>query len=123
MATLSFGYADGVPRDICKGGWVEIHGKRAPIIGLANMDQCMADLRGIPGVKLGDSVTIFTSEEHHPANLYDLSNLLKTNKNELLARIGRRVPRVYLQNGRRFMMCEGLSGLEGPLGITAEVDA
>ena len=95
IATLSCGYIDGYPRQNSKGE-VEIRGMRAPVAGLVCMDQMMVDVTDIPGVAEGDEVillggTIGVDEYAAWANL---------NRNESLARTGRRVPRVYMENGQ-----------------------
>ena len=44
VATLPFGYADGVPRRLFAGGGeVLIGGRRRPIVGVVTMDQLMVD--------------------------------------------------------------------------------
>ena len=94
VATLSAGYIDGYPRQNSRGE-VEICGRRAPVVGLVCMDQMMVDVTDIPEAKEGDEVillggTIGVDEYAAWANL---------NRNESLARTGRRVPRVYIENG------------------------
>lgn len=102
VATMAFGYADGPPRRMGNAGHVVINGKKAPLIGLMCMDQCVADLRGIDGVKAGDKALIFDLAEDSPASVYDLARLLKTNKNDVIAGIGKRVTRIYSQGGREW---------------------
>ena len=59
VGTLPFGYADGYPRNLRDKGEVTIHGKKAPIIGVICMDQCMVDLTDIEGAEVGDEVIIW----------------------------------------------------------------
>ncbi|MDO4549465.1 MAG: alanine racemase C-terminal domain-containing protein, partial [Clostridia bacterium] len=92
VATISAGYVDGYPR---KGGngFVEINGYRSRVLGIACMDQMMADVTDAPSVRPGDVATLFgggiTLDEY--AALHDL------NRNEAISTIGSRVPRVYKQ--------------------------
>lgn len=107
IASLAFGYADGIPRRMGRNGeYVVIKGQRAPLIGSMCMDQCMADLRGIEGVKAGDPAQIYDLEENSLASVYDLSRLLKTNKNDLIACLGKRVVRIYKKGGREWQVCD-----------------
>lgn len=53
IATLPIGYADGYIRAY-KNGYALINGKCAPVIGRICMDQLMADVTDIDGVKCGD---------------------------------------------------------------------
>ena len=94
IATLSAGYADGYPR-VNNVGEVVIRGQRAPIMGLLCMDQMMVDVTDIPGVCPGDPVTLLGDG----ISLEQYSAWTGRHRNELLCRIGRRVPRVYLRAG------------------------
>lgn len=98
VATLPFGYADGYPRNMTGKGFVTIHGKKAPIIGIICMDQCMADISHIPEAKTGDEVIIYGDGENNTLSIHDASILAQTNKNELVCRIAIRTPRVYIKD-------------------------
>ena len=94
-ATLSAGYIDGYPR-LNSHGAVEIRGRRAPVAGLVCMDQMMVDVTGIPDVCEGDEVILLGGT----IGVDEYADTAQLNRNESLARTGRRVPRVYLENGR-----------------------
>ena len=95
IATLSAGYADGYPR-VNSVGEVEIRGKRAPIAGLLCMDQMTVDVTDLPDVREGDEVTLLGDG----ISVNECAAWTHSNRNELLTRFGRRVPRVYLRSGR-----------------------
>ncbi len=94
IATLSAGYIDGYPR-LNSVGEVEIRGKRAPLAGLVCMDQMMVDVTDIPGVYEGDEVILLGGS----IGVDEYAEWGKLNRNESLARTGKRVPRIYLENG------------------------
>lgn len=94
IATLSAGYADGYPR-VNSVGEVEIRGRRALIVGLMCMDQMFIDVTDVPGARAGDAVTLIGPDLW----VTEVATWTHANRNELLARIGRRVPRVYLRGG------------------------
>ena len=94
VATLSCGYIDGYPR-LNSCGEVEICGRRAPVVGLVCMDQMMVDVTDIPEAKEGDEVILIGSS----IGVDEYAEWGKLNRNESLARTGRRVPRVYIENG------------------------
>ena len=94
IATLSAGYADGYPR-LNSVGEVGIRGRRAPVAGLVCMDQMTVDVTAVPGVRPGDEVTLLGGG----IGLDEVAGWAGTNRNDLLSRIGRRVPRVYLRGG------------------------
>ncbi len=62
IATVSAGYADGVPRLLSNCGAVYLKDKRAPIVGKICMDQFCIDVTDIEDVKTGDEVTLFGKE-------------------------------------------------------------
>ena len=95
IATLSAGYIDGYPR-LNSVGEVEIHGYRAPVVGLVCMDQMMVDVTDVPNVRYGDEVTLLGGS----IGVDEYAEWGKLNRNESLARTGKRVPRVYFEDGR-----------------------
>jgi len=100
VGTLPFGYADGYPRNLRDKGTVSIHGKKAPIIGVICMDQCMVDLTDIPEAHVGDEVIIYGDGTSNTLDIQQISQLAGTNKNEIVCRITRRTPRVYIKDGK-----------------------
>lgn len=94
IATLSAGYMDGFPR-LNSVGCVEIRGMRAPVAGLVCMDQMMVNVTDIPGVQEGDEAILLGSS----IGVDEYAENGKLNRNESLARTGRRVPRVYMEDG------------------------
>ena len=95
IATLSAGYIDGYPR-LNSVGEVEVCGKRAPVVGLVCMDQMMVDVTDIPETREGDTVTLLGGT----IGVDEYAEWGKLNRNESLARTGKRVPRVYFENGQ-----------------------
>lgn len=96
VATLAAGYVDGYSRALSKKGYVLIHGQKAPVLGLVCMDQMMVDVTDIPEVHPGDTATLLGGG----IPLREYAALGNLNRNESLAMIGRRVPRIYLRQGK-----------------------
>ena len=97
IAVLPIGYADGYPRRLSKGGRVLVRGQYAPIAGAICMDQCMADVTDIPNVAPGETVVLLgTKEEGLCAD--DLADIVGTINYEIVCGIGKRVPRVYMND-------------------------
>ena len=103
VATLSAGYIDGYPRQNSRGE-VEIRGQRAPVVGLVCMDQMMVDVTDIPEAREGDAVTLLGGT----IGVDEYAGWANLNRNESLARTGRRVPRVYMENGKVVSVVETL---------------
>ncbi len=98
VATVPVGYADGYIRAFSKGE-VLLQGKRVEIVGRICMDQMMIDVTGL-NVKVGDTVTLFGEDGGNVLPVEELSALAGTINYETVCLIGRRVPRVYMQEGR-----------------------
>ncbi len=97
IATLSLGYADGLPRAYGEDAQVIVNGKKAPIIGRICMDQCMVDVTDIPGVKIYDEVIIMGSDGKNKIAADDIAAKVGTINYEILCEFGRRLPKVYVK--------------------------
>jgi alanine racemase len=94
IATVSIGYADGLPRSVGNGKYrFQIHGQAAPIIGNICMDMCMVDVTDIPQAREGDEVIVFGDSP----SVQELATAAGTIPLELFTGIGERVKRVYVQ--------------------------
>jgi alanine racemase len=98
IATLPIGYADGYTRALSNKGKVIVNGKLASIVGSVCMDQCMIDVTDVGTVKVGDEVILLGEHGNTRFNADDLAELLDTINYEIICMIGRRVPRVYINN-------------------------
>lgn len=100
VATIPVGYADGYPRQLSNKGWVLIHGKRAHILGRVCMDQFMVDVTEIPDVKAGDEVTLIGRDGNEFISIEEMGDLSGRFSYEFACEISKRVPRVYIRNGK-----------------------
>ena len=100
VATVCIGYADGYPRALSGKGYMLIHGRKAPILGRVCMDQLMLDVTGIDGVEMGTEVTVFGRSGDAMLPVEQVAALCGTIHYELVCVLGKRVPRVYVQNGK-----------------------
>jgi alanine racemase len=97
VATVPVGYADGLSRSLSgSGAFMLARGRKAPVIGRICMDFCMLDMTDIPGAAQGDLVTVL-GDGIDAAGHARLSGTIPW---EVLCSVGRRVPRVYRQNGK-----------------------
>jgi alanine racemase len=94
LALVPFGYADGVPRSAQGRVEVAINGKRYPIAGRVAMDQFLVDV-GDDDVQVGDTVVLFGTGERDEMTVLEWGAALDTIGEEIVCRIGARVPRVY----------------------------
>ncbi|MDI6860807.1 MAG: alanine racemase [Caldisericia bacterium] len=99
IGTLPFGYADGYPRILSNKGVVLYKGKRVKVVGRVTMDQVMIDLSRFKDVKVGDDVIIMGKDGKEEISADDIAKKCNTINYEIVTRIGKRVPRVYIKNG------------------------
>ncbi|MGI6018917.1 MAG: alanine racemase [Marvinbryantia sp.] len=100
IATIPVGYADGYPRQLSNKGWVLIRGHRAPILGRVCMDQFMVDVTDIPGVQDFDEAVLLGKSGESEIKVEELSDLSGRFPYEFVCDITKRVPRVYIRNGK-----------------------
>lgn len=94
IATLSIGYADGLPRALSGGrGRVLVGGIKVPVIGRICMDQTIVDVSRVPQVKTGDEVVLIGSSGQEEITAADLAGWAGTISNEILSRLGGRLER------------------------------
>lgn len=99
VATISVGYADGYSRAYSNRGYVLIHGQKAPILGRICMDQCVVDVSEIPTAAMGDTVTLAGRDSAEEIGFDQLAALSGTINYELVCLVGKRVDRIFLQDG------------------------
>jgi len=100
IATIPVGYADGYSRRLSNLGWVAVRGARAPIVGRVCMDQFMVDVTDIPGVSVGDVVTLMGDGSGGSPHVEEVAAWMGTITHEVTCGISKRVPRVYLRGGK-----------------------
>lgn len=93
LAVVSVGYADGLPRSLSQQkGEVLLHGMRCPMVGRMCMDQLIVDVTDVPCVKPGDVATIIGTDGGQAIRAEDVAGQCGTITNELLSRLGHRLP-------------------------------
>lgn len=93
LAVVTIGYADGLPRDLPqRGGQVLIQGRRCPMVGRMCMDQLLVDVSDLSEVAPDDTVTIIGRDGGQVIRAEELAACCGTITNELLSRLGMRLP-------------------------------
>ncbi len=100
VATIPVGYADGYPRALSNQGYVLIRGQKAPILGRVCMDQFMVDVTEIPDVKEYDDVVLVGQDGKLGITVEELADMAGSFNYEFVCDISKRVPRVYIRNGK-----------------------
>ena len=99
VATIPVGYADGYRRNLSGKFYVLIHGEKAPILGRICMDQMMVDVTAIPGVTVGDQVTLIGTDGDSTITVEEIAARADSFNYEFVCGISRRVPRLYIKDG------------------------
>jgi len=96
FAVLPVGYADGYRRVPKNVNSVLIGGQRAPVRGRVCMDQCVAGVSHLPGVRVGDEVVLLGRQgaEHLPAE--EVARRWGTINYDVTSGIMARVERVFV---------------------------
>lgn len=101
VATIPIGYADGYTRLLSNKGRVLIHGRIARVVGRICMDQCMVDVTDLGvEVKTGDEVVLFGRQGDAAISIEEVADDIGTISYEVVCIIGKRIPRVYLKDGK-----------------------
>ncbi len=95
IASIPIGYGDGFNRLLSNKGNVLIKGKRVPIVGRVCMDQLLVNISRISGVREGDEVIVYGSQEEEKISVEEIAKSLGTINYEILCNVGSRVPREY----------------------------
>lgn len=96
IGVLPLGYADGFLRYFSNKCSLMTADGPAPQRGRICMDMCMVDLTGKPDIDVGSEVEIFGN--HNP--IEKMAEIADTIPYELTCSVSKRVPRVYLRDGK-----------------------
>ncbi len=100
IATMPIGYADGYSRFLSNRVKVIVKGKKVPQVGRICMDMCMIDVTDVPDIKVGDEVILLGKGGEEEITSEEIAEIMGTISYEVYCRIDKRVPRVYVRNGR-----------------------
>ncbi|MDO3378792.1 alanine racemase [Geoalkalibacter halelectricus] len=94
VATLPVGYADGYNRRLTNRGEVLVRGRRVPVAGTVCMDWTMIDVTEVPGVQVGDEVTLLGEADGQWIRAEEWAEKIGTIPYEVFCQVSKRVPRV-----------------------------
>ncbi|MFB7636965.1 alanine racemase [Streptomyces sp. NPDC056149] len=97
LALVPLGYADGIPRHASGTGPVLVAGKWRTIAGRVAMDQFVVDLGG-DRAEVGEQAVLFGPGDRGEPSAEDWARAAGTIGYEIVTRIGKRVPRVYVDS-------------------------
>lgn len=97
IGMIPVGYGDGLSRQLSCRGRVIVRDDYASIAGNVSMDLTLIDVTGIPGVSVGDEVTLLGATGNCEITAWEHANFAMTIPYEILCNITKRVPRKYVE--------------------------
>lgn len=100
VAVIPIGFGDGFP-------WMRpdppvlVHGHRAPIVGRRSMEHTVVDISHIPAATVGNEVVLLGRQGNDEISVTELVEKTGVPLLELLGRLGRALPRVYVTTTAR----------------------
>lgn len=95
LAIVPMGYGDGYPRNMSGSAQMLIRGQRCPVLGSITMDVCMLDVTDLPGVAVGEAVTLLGEQDGDRIDLHEMAGWSGTISYEVTCGVSKRVPRHY----------------------------
>jgi len=99
VGVIPIGYADGYQRILSNRGLMLFRGQLVPVVGTVCMDYVLVDLTSVLGFcegRIGEEVVLFGEQQGQHLSVEDIAERANTISYELLAGIGKRVPRQYV---------------------------
>ncbi|MGB3183798.1 MAG: alanine racemase [Cyclobacteriaceae bacterium] len=97
VAVIPLGYCNGYARGLSNRGHVLIKGKKAPIVGLVNMNLFMVDITHLTGVEPGEEVVLIGRQGNNSITVSSFSNTSNLLNNEMISRLPSAIPRVAVR--------------------------
>ncbi len=96
IASVPIGYSHGFSRSLSNLGYVLIHGRRANVIGVVNMNMMMIDVSDFPYVHKGDQVVIIGKQKRMQISVASFSDMTRQIDYEVLVRLPADIPRIVV---------------------------
>ncbi|HRT26533.1 MAG TPA: alanine racemase [Syntrophales bacterium] len=100
IATIPVGYGDGYGVILSNQGEALVRGKRAPVVGRVSMDMCTLDVSHIPECEVGDEVVLLGRQGEGYISANEIAAKAKTISYEVICALGKRAPRVFVNQGK-----------------------
>lgn len=100
IATITIGYADGIPRELSNRWFLTSKGEKAKIVGRICMDQMMVEVTHIPDFTKDDELVFIGDPKAGHPSIYTMAEMTDSFHYEILCGIGKRIPRVYVKQSQ-----------------------
>lgn len=96
LANIPIGYSHGYSRSLSNQSHVLIRGKRAPVVGVVNMNQLTVQVSHIEGVEPGDEVVLIGHQGEDEITVSSFADTSSLVNYEMLTRLPTDIPRVVV---------------------------
>ncbi|MFA6536754.1 MAG: alanine racemase [Candidatus Paceibacterota bacterium] len=96
VATIPFGYFEGVDKRLTNKGFVKVSSRDCPIVGRVSMNITTIDVSGIDDLKLNSSVNIVSSNPHDQNSIQNIAKICGASPYEILVHIPEHLKRVVI---------------------------
>ena len=96
IAAVPVGYFHGFARSLSNLGHVLVHGRRALVVGVVEMNMMLIDVTDLPNVKKGDEVVMIGSQRKAQITVASFSDLSRFLNYEVLVSLADQIPRVVV---------------------------
>ncbi len=97
LASVPVGYYHGFARSMSNLGYVLVHGRRANVAGLVNMNALLVDVTDMNGkVRKGDEVVLIGRQKRSHISVSSFSDMTRNPNYEVLTRLPACIPRVVV---------------------------
>lgn len=97
IATVPIGYTHGFGRNLTNAGYVLIHGTRAGVVGLVNMNMITINVTHIDGARKGDEVVLIGQQGDDEITVASFGEMTNNLNYEILVRLPTTIPRIVIK--------------------------
>jgi len=94
IAAVPVGYFHGYSRDLSNLGHILVRGRRAPVVGVVNMNMLLADVTDVRDLEPGEEVVVIGKQRRRQITVGSFQDLTGHLNYEILARIPESIPRL-----------------------------
>jgi len=93
VATIPFGYFEGMDRRLSNKGYVKINGVFCPIVGRVSMNISSIDISEVEEVKVGDKVVVISANRNDKNSIENIAKICETIPYEIMVHVERMLRR------------------------------
>jgi len=102
IAIVPVGYYHGFSRSLSNLGYVLINNRKAPVVGMINMNMSIINITGINNASIGDEVVIIGKQGRHEISVSSFSDMANYVNYEMLVRLPYEIPRIIVDNEKYY---------------------